>query len=246
MIRRTLKWVIGAHGAVLLALLISTVLKSCSFRKKKPQPLTIEISMVSAPAAAVGPQIQEVQQMPLENIQPPAPTPAPTPAPPEPAKIPEPPKNKTTPKPAPKPKKKWKPAPVVRQDTKVRNPNRTHKPTIRPTPNLAQALAGALPKSVTASSGHSLPASYGQIIQSKMYAAWRQPSIATHQSRGAEVRIRIERNGIISSASLERSSGNAQIDQTALQAARSVRLPDLPANIEQNSISVTIEFMLTD
>lgn len=247
MISRTAKWVAGVHGAVLLVLLLSSLLKDCSFRRKKPEPLTIDIAMVSAPAAAATPQIQEVQQMPLENVQPPAPKPAPKPTPiPEPEKKVTKPKPKTEPKKTEPPKKKWEPKKVERQDTRVRNPNLKPKQTTQPTPDISKALQGALPKTVTASSSSSLPASYGQVIQSRMYAAWRQPSIATHQSRGAVVRIRIEKNGIISSVSLERSSGNSQIDQTALQAARSVRLPELPANITQSSISVTVEFMLTD
>lgn len=265
MISRTTKWVVGVHGAVLLTLMFSSVLKGCAHKKDKPKPLTIEIAMVSASAASAAPHIQEVDHMPLENIQPlaptpappptptPAPAPVPTPTPPKPAPVPDPPK-KVTPKPkAPEPakaptKKKWTPAPVVRQDTKVRNPNAPQRPVTRQQPkNIAQSLQGAMPRSITTtSSSSSLSGEYGQVIQSRMYAAWNQPSIATSQSHGALIRIRIEKNGMISSASLERSSGNALIDQTALQAAHSVRLPELPSNITQSRIEVSIEFMLTN
>lgn len=245
MISRTVKWVTGVHGAILLALLISSLLKSCSLRKKKPEPLTIEIAMVSASAVAGTPQIQEVAQMPLENVSPPAPTAA------DPAPLPEPtktttPAKKTPPEPTPK---KWEPKKVVRQDTKVRNPNAQPKPTTASGKSLDQIsreLAQSIASVAVSSANNSIPAAYGQIIQSKMYAAWRQPSVASHQTRGAVIRIRIEKNGIISIATLEQSSGNGQIDRTALQAARSVRLPDLPANIQQNFIEMTIEFKLTN
>ncbi len=257
-----LKWVCGAHGLVILGLIISTTFQSCSLRKKKPEPLTIEIAMVNpAEFESQIPQMQEVQELPAEQSTPepppPAPTPEPTPAPipeprketPKPVKKVETPKpkpvvKKTPPKPAPK---KWTPKPVVRQDTRVRNPNtpvRRQTPTVKRQTNVRQSLSGAMPKSVTTTASNALPAHCGQIIQSRMFAAWQQPKIATYQSKGALIKIRIEKNGMISSATLARSSGNSAIDSTAIQAARSVRLPELTPYIKTNYIEVTIEFML--
>jgi TonB family protein len=51
---------------------------------------------------------------------------------------------------------------------------------------------------------------------------------------------------MVTNARVTRSSGNAQIDNTALQAANSVRLPELPSSVKESYIEVSVEFMLTD
>jgi TonB family protein len=248
MIGRTAKWVAGAHGAVILALMISSLVKGCEFRRKKPEPLATFVTIETASSFS-RPQIQEVTDIPIHD------SPRPTPEPPKPTLVPEQPKPEPVkpkaepvkPKPEPvKPtpeKPKWTPKPVVRQDNKVRNPNVTPTPRT-PSPDFAKILASAT-ANITAKSNEQLPGDYSQKIQSEMYAAWHQPSVAANSGHGAIVRIRIEKSGIISSAALERSSGNSQIDSTALKAARSVRLPPLPDNI-RSSISVTVEFKLTN
>jgi TonB family protein len=250
MIGRTAKWVASAHGAVILALMTSSLVKGCEFRRKKPEPLATFVTIETASSFS-RPQIQEVAQISVQD------SPAPLPEPPKPAAIPEQPKPEPVkPQPEkpkaepvkPKPEKpKWTPKPVVRQDNKVRNPNTTPTPRT-PSPDFAKILENATTKltgNISAKSNNQLPGEYSQRIQAEMYAAWRQPSVAVNSSHGAIVRIRIEKNGTISSAILESSSGNAQIDSTALTAARSVRLPPLPENIP-SSISVTVEFKLTN
>lgn len=71
-------------------------------------------------------------------------------------------------------------------------------------------------------------AAYKNLIEQELYRAWRPP-LGMDEGMGAKVLLRIEKTGVISVVSLAASSGNKELDDTALKAPQMVKkLPPLP------------------
>lgn len=92
-------------------------------------------------------------------------------------------------------------------------------------------------------------ADYHNHIQSIFERHWHQPrggmQTQSQTSPTARICLLIGRNGQISGQALVQSSGNAQVDESALAAARSVpRIDPLPSGIPGDSYRVIIKFEL--
>ena len=78
------------------------------------------------------------------------------------------------------------------------------------------------------------------LIKQTFYNAWQQPS---SQTRPAEVRITFDRNGNVTGRSLAVSSGNTEMDNSVMSAARAVtRIPNLPSGFTTRNPTVTVVF----
>jgi len=132
------------------------------------------------------------------------------------------------------------------------------KPTAAPTQSTGSAfnqndfkikLLGKLPPSdfVTVKGGNGSGqttefSSYFSKIIETMYHAWQSPFGMTSGTRTL-VAIRIEKNGNISKVSLATSSGNKEMDDSALSAANSVqKLPPLPDGLGGSFVEININF----
>lgn len=89
---------------------------------------------------------------------------------------------------------------------------------------------------------------YYRLIYQALYDAWQQPGVLS-RSAGltTTVLIRVQRDGVISQRSLLRSSGNAIMDQSVMEALRSVtKLQPLPAAWGGIFKDISVDFLLTD
>jgi TonB family protein len=86
---------------------------------------------------------------------------------------------------------------------------------------------------------------YYTLIRDQMYEAWERPLNLLGRGLCTQVRIVIEKNGVIADVQIKRSSGSPQHDQTALAAVRKVgRIAEpLPDGVDGN---VDINFKLTN
>ena len=254
--RRVFQGTAVVHGAVLAVFLLASWLLT------RPQPLKPmpDIEFIdlagggggeNTPEVAPEPKPPEVK--PLDQIV----------TPPEPTKddtIPEPVKPKP-PKTKPKPKpeiKKTVTAPKTNQTARVKS----NKPRL--SQDQIRALLSGSVKGVgshTASSGGSRGTGFGPgsggnsdspvawyyaMVRQIMYEAWVQPSgLANAGNPTADITIRVQRDGTISSWDLTRSSGNSLMDESVKKAVQSVhRLRPLPPQFIGGSHDITIQFEL--
>ncbi len=86
---------------------------------------------------------------------------------------------------------------------------------------------------------------YYSLIHQTLYQAWEQPG-AVLPGTTATARIRVARDGSVTSRELVRRSGNSAMDQSVLRALQAVtRLRPLPRDIPGAHHDFTIEFELT-
>ncbi len=88
---------------------------------------------------------------------------------------------------------------------------------------------------------------YYQHIHDRMYEAWERPPAAANWDRKlmATVLIRVARDGRIVDVKLQSTSGNRQLDETALAAARRVtRLEPVPNDLRGDPVEITVNFQL--
>ena len=218
----------GTHATILFLLIVIPWIKN--LLRPKPKEIVTFVEMAAAPAATVA-----------------EPAPAkPVPEPAKPAPVPKPQPKKTIPKPKPKPepkkeepaKPKWKPAPVVRQDRRVANPNAAQQQQSKVDLTRLRNVLQSSP------SGAVSPfASYYNLVQQRCYSVWRQPS-GTPIGITAIAAIRIENSGVISSKYISKSSGNAEFDQSVQNALNAVGNLPAPPNGLPNPVSV--EFVLSN
>lgn len=86
------------------------------------------------------------------------------------------------------------------------------------------------------------------MIHDRFYSQWQQPSsiVKEGEKMSAVIKIRIEKDGHISSVSLAKSSGNAIMDESVMTAAKRVtQIDPLPAAIKDSFYIVPIELELT-
>jgi len=221
-----------------------------------------------APAPAnpepANPEPQQEPQPP-EPPQPPAPPepkikePEPTPTP---VKTPEPeaPVKKAEPKPAPPHKVQVSNKKIVRtvavkpEAAKSTKPASSSGPTFNSS-SFAKNLLGKMGNSnglVTSPTGKGTGlsvnanefAAYYNLIFQRMYSAW-QPPLSADEGLTAPVVIRVEKNGTISKVSLASSSGNNEMDVSAVAAANRVKsLPPLPPGLGTDHADITVNFKI--
>ena len=86
------------------------------------------------------------------------------------------------------------------------------------------------------------------MIHDRFYSQWVQPPalVQAGEKLAAVIRIRIEKDGTISSATLAQSSGNDIMDQSVMAAARRVtKIDPLPDVITDDHYVVQIALELT-
>ena len=132
----------------------------------------------------------------------------------------------------------------------------THPPrTIRTTPTFsgprlsAEDIQKLLDMGATVSDHTSIPATELQrcyaLIQRQLYAAWIRPSADSANGREPVVSISIGPGGTVRSASLRTSSGDAELDRSAVAAARAVpRFTGLSEDFVRENPTFTVAFKL--
>ena len=214
-------------GVIVALILVST--GSCR-RARKPR----EITMIATLVNSVPPQPRQASE-PDQKPPPPKP-PEPKPVPPKDA-IPEPKPKPPTPKPpAPKPPapKPEPPKPKPLSEAQLKDIlNRSFKPS---------DLARALPPSTGQFDWY-----YDQ-LREILYGAWLRPrSLSKHSGLVTVVVIRVFRDGTLGKRELRKSSGNPLMDQTAMDAVKSVsRVDPLPRGLGSAYEDITVDFELTD
>jgi protein TonB len=207
-------------AALHAAIILGLLLASVlSFHRRQPQfPDPLVVTMVNLPPDAGAPA-------------------APPPPKPPPKAIPDPPKKTPPPKTPPKPpdKKPTPPKPPDRPKLTPRDLERLLQDALAPTTPAAAAPADDLQW-------------YYRLVYQALYDAWQQPGMLS-RSAGltTTVLIRVQRDGTISQRSLLRSSGNSIMDQSVMDAVRSVtRLQPLPPAWGGLHKDISIDFLLTD
>lgn len=234
-----------AHVVVIALMVIIPLIHRWIKPEKKKEEITFIELVQPAPPAPV----PRVTQQPEAEPEKPQPEPKPEPEPE--------PEEKPIPEPEPKPKPEVKKEVVKKKEIKV-NTNRivrtqvkTPKPTA-PKPKISEAelrklLMSDLPPSTTAASSSGSPnelSRYYGTIYSILDAAWDKPPGVAGLS--TEVSIRIANNGAIMQRKLTGSSGSQAMDDSVMNAVRSVAtFPRLPAGISKPYIDVTIKFEST-
>lgn len=227
--KRTLLVTTGVHIAVVIALMLLPLFNRLLRPRKPPEEITF-IDLQAMPPAPPPP--------PVVEPEPPAPEPKEEP---KVAEIPD--------KPAEKPKKPEPPKIKVNTNKIVRKVEKPPKPVAQQptlTPEQIRKLLEANIKYTpggTPSSNFSDLSLYYATVRDRMYGAWQQPS-AVANGMSAQVSIRVQRNGSISSRRLSRSSGSKLMDDSVMQAASIVRLGALPADVRDPYLDITIEFVV--
>ena len=79
-----------------------------------------------------------------------------------------------------------------------------------------------------------------------MREAWEQPGGLSSAGLVPQVRIRVQRDGTITSRELSRKTGNSILDSSVMKAVNSVsRLKPLPPDVPGSYKDITIDFELT-
>ena len=113
----------------------------------------------------------------------------------------------------------------------------------------AEDIQKLLDMGATISDHTSIPATELQrcyaIIQRQLYAAWIRPSADSANGREPVVSISIGPGGTVRSASLKTSSGDAELDRSAVAAARAVtRFTGLSEDFVRENPTFTVAFKL--
>ena len=224
--KKVFKIVLGAHIAV-LGLLCSGGLISHLLQPKPEVVIPVEFVVDTRP------------QMPdpadaLPQLDEPEPEP---PAEPE-VVIPEPKPEPVKPKPK-KPKKSKRKRPKIEI---------SHKRVGSPRPNpLTEAQIRKLLDSGAVAGDHtSIPdedARCMAAIKNTLYALWDQPSLAVAGNASAAMRLRLGSDGVVRSAVVYRKSGNAELDNSVMAVAGSIKkIRGLTAGFLRRHPNVTISF----
>lgn len=87
---------------------------------------------------------------------------------------------------------------------------------------------------------------YFQHVHDKLYEAWDQPGSGAERRMGVIVLLRVARDGTILGASVQRSSGNRLMDESALTAVKKVGLLDPPPAplVAGNEAAIAVTFQM--
>ncbi len=165
--------------------------------------------------------------------------------------VPEPPPVPEMPPAAPKPEPRLKPPEdIQRSRRRIRRPD-TAPPRPAPRPpdpdEIRRLLAQGTPAPTGAAAAQAFPGWYFALVRQRLYDAWTQPGERSAASGlSCEVRLRIQPDGRVTRSELVRPSGNRRMDESVMEAVRSVaRLPELPAGHNEAPREVTVAFELT-
>lgn len=212
----------GAHIVFISVLLLAPILHGC-FQRQPEEKLLAVIDLSTIPPA-------------------PQPEPMPEPEPePEPQPEPEP---EPEPQPEPEPEPEEKKIEISRK--RVRRQD-AEKPKPRPTPEqIRQALERKLADQADSVVQTDIPAWYYAHVRERMNAAWVEPTgLSLPPGAFARVVISVDRSGLISSRSLQRSSGNSIMDKSVMRAVDSVaNLKPLPEKVRGRHKDIIIDFEL--
>lgn len=240
--QRTLKRTAVAHGALIAALLVWPLLQTLLLnRKAKPE----QIALIDLQVAMTTPR----PQVAVPEEKPPEPEPKkpdpPKPPDPKPTEIPKeikPVRTNTLAK-ATEIKVSTNRVKIAQQKPKDTGPKLTKE-------QIEKLLAMGIPKGDTTSipggGEASLFSAYYLMMRQVMYDAWQQPAGLAGSGLYATIKFRIQRDGSITARSLTRSSGNRELDDSALRAANAVgRLRPLPTGYSGSYKDITVDFELT-
>lgn len=228
--RRSLKISLALHGTgALLMVAIPWLFEACAAKKPNEKLMYVEFTVSLPPPPA--PEAPE------------APQPEPPP-PPDEIKIPE-------KKPAPPEPAKPKPPKDIRQTNRV---VRKNAPLPKDKPLSEAEIAKLLKMGARISDTTSIPdadqislAAYFNHVHERMYAVWQQPSqLKNLPGLRSEVSITVAPDGRLTSRTLTRSSGNALMDRSVMDAVNSIKaLRALPAGYRK-SVDIQILFEISD
>ncbi|MFO7536414.1 MAG: energy transducer TonB [Kiritimatiellia bacterium] len=251
-----------AHLFVIGFLLVAGA-RSCA--RQKPPPLIMPVEFIVA--VDDGPEVKDFKpeaapEPPKPVVKPPpAPEPEPEPVPalvkipdkkPDKPKVKEPPPKKPDPppkKPDPPPKKPVEPVKKpFEKGRRITAPN-PNPPPANWKPLSQEELARRLALGATPGRRDIMPEGdtlYYEVIRRKLYKAWVQPGSVPRQLK-TEVEIRLNRSGDILTRRLLRPSGNTIMDESVMEAVRSVISIEglTPDFIDRKGGKVTITFELS-
>jgi protein TonB len=193
----------------------------------EPAPaLTPEPTVVPAPTQVAAPELIDEIQSIIAPSGGEAEKPAPTPPKPE----PESPKEEAAPPKKPKPAPAPTPAPAAKTEEPAEAPSLApEKPAAKPAPGQVTF--------------------YQSRIQAAVAKEWLRPYHLAYNGKtdlAATVRLRVRRDGTISDVTLTKASGNKELDESVLTAAKRVKqVPPLPESIQGKQYDVSCEFVIT-
>lgn len=223
-----------------------------------PPQISAEPAETPAPPAATTPAAPEKESDATpanlkSDIQLPTPTPAPTATPvPKPSVTPTP-VPKTSPKPSAKPTPKSTPKKAVVKATP--SPKKPVSPAENKKPAETSANQSEKKSDTVDSNGPANGAThasefawYGRMLHDRFHNEWQQPTtiVATGAKMTAVVRIRIEKDGRVSSFTIVKPSGNVVVDESVAAIAKRVTQVDpLPKGLVSGAYyEVKINFEL--
>ncbi|MDA1087395.1 MAG: TonB family protein [Verrucomicrobia bacterium] len=217
----TVKRVAIAHVLVIAAALSMPLWEGCGSAEVEAVPVSL---VFEAPRLDTPPRPQPAS--PVEQA-PPAPVPEEIP------QAPKPPPRKRTPV-------------EVSKNRVTRDGQMTPPPPPAPTPSkqaLKKLLADVSSPAAPAATSASENQRYLALVQRTMYDAWRRPVAQAPVGTTASVSITFGANGSVRSFRLVGTSGIAAMDESVLEAVRSVtQIPGLPASFIKSHPSLTIAF----
>ncbi len=224
--KRSLLWSAGLHATVALALVVAGCVSWLRFRADEPDILAeFVVEPPGDPEAADPPPPPEPETEPEPEPEPDD-IPIPDPPKPEPPK-PEPPK--------PEPPKR-KPIEVSKKVVTFDKPAQTRPvappPTIQTqkigkgSPLTEEEFKKMLDLGATVSDHTSIPADEASrcavLVRDQLYRAWKRPDDSAITGTPPTIAISLSEGGVVRDVVLRKSSGNAELDASAVRAARSV------------------------
>ena len=227
-------WASAAAHALLLTAWAWAPSRTTSF---KPIGDSMTVGLVAAPPSGGG----------ARTVTPPSPTP-PAPAPVKPP--PEPKGPSLQPEPKPEPKK-----PKDKKNKEEKAPNTAEAPSSEPpsnTPPTGPAApgtgsGGAGKEGTTLSLGGGQPGSnfYSAAVRAAIEPRWRKPVLDSDATSEVTVSFEILRDGTVRDVQVQRTSGIAALDRSAMRAViEASPLPPFPAGWRGASTAATMTFIL--
>lgn len=85
--------------------------------------------------------------------------------------------------------------------------------------------------------------SYSEVMHQKIVSKWSPPSVK--EDGKVVLEFTIKKNGRVVDAKVDKSSGNKELDESALKALhRASPLPRLPLNLNQETLTVKFDFVV--
>jgi TonB family protein len=245
--KRKLKFSTLVHLCALLALMVGSMVSSCTLLRKPKDDITVIDLTVALPMAP------EEEASPAPEPKAPEPPAAPPPTPP--VKAPEPSKSipdksldKPESKPAPTPAKKntveRSTNRVVRKSSDIPYSKTPPKgPVLSPDQIKKLLAAGARISDTTSVPDNWQETGYYQKIGDRIQRVWASQSDSVPPGYSGQVVIRVQRNGSIAGSSIKQSSGNSAVDASLMKAVRTITKVDpLPSSISGSPAEIVVYF----